>query len=818
MSNADRFKNRSGNVLQNSVVSKNQLVSCVDIISEGPIHGLVNGAASIYLDNNPAADKSKAAKQMSSGIASFAFQAGSTTVTPTNVTLESFTASGFNGSRYLRMQDMRVQSGANAVRNSTTDHIELTVTAASAFFESWMVKDDTAGAENQPYIKLDIGEGNFFTGHIVRLVSTTVVQVVPVGGVLSNMYADKTSGEYTIKISGALSISTIANNEITLLSSANVETGTFQCDLSHSIFYSSFVTQKTISDTSNYKGFSYQFMPGTLSQECLNDLYTGRGSTTITATFTGENFVINDSGNTWPSTTGATAITKTSSDMNLSVSTARQVDEVRVLFGYSGLISNSTSTDNSYPVVQAYRIEININKGSGFGGWVNYNADSEYFYHVAKQKTGFYIQEKLDLNRFKPFTDFKLRFTKATRDDVGVQGDGSYDNDYNVTSTSVLSSTVCVLKEKLNHPWTALAQVTVDAEHFSSVPKRSYLCRGRLIAVPSNYVTREESFTGIANHKRIPSSGAIHATIEQDWDGKFRGRLVYTDNPAWVFYDIISNNRYGLGTWLKKDDIDKYSLYRIARYCDELVPDGKGGTEPRFRANIYLTKGTDSYKVLKDMATTFRSILYWSEGSILPVVDQDKDPVYNFTKGNVIDGTFSYEGTGAKLRSNQVVVTWNNPENDYVPEALLVEDRQNIVKTGKILQEEAVAFGATSIGQATRYGRWKLWTAINQSEVVTFATAINAVFLAPGDIINIQDADRYNITYSGRVSNTGTTRTLTSIPLDRSIILLAGSTYELSVLLEDPVAFLGQDSATILVGSTNTDYERGGCIRFIIIY
>ena len=362
-----------------------------------------------------------------------------------------------------------------------------------------------------------------------------------------------------------------------------------------------------------------------------------------------------------------------------------------------------------------------------------------------------------------------------------------------------------------------MAQVTVDAEHFSSVPRRSYLCRGRLVAVPSNYVTREESGDGIANHKRIPSTGAIHANTEQDWDGKYRGKLVYTDNPAWVFNDIISNTRYGLGTWLKKDDIDKFSLYRIARYCDELVPDGKGGTEPRFRANIYLTKGVDSYKVLKDMATTFRSILYWSEGAILPVIDQDKDPVYNFTKGNVIEGAFNYEGTGSKLRSNQVVVTWNNPDNDYVPEALLVEDRQNIVKTGKIQQEEAVAFGATSIGQATRYGRWKLWTAINQSEVVTFATALNAVFLAPGDIINIQDADRYNITYSGRVSNTGTPST-TSIPLDRSIILISGSTYELSVLLEAPVAFLAQDGDSLgenTATETKIDgvlYERGEII------
>ena len=290
----------------------------------------------------------------------------------------------------------------------------------------------------------------------------------------------------------------------------------------------------------------------------------------------------------------------------------------------------------------------------------------------------------------------------------------------------------------------------------------------------------------------------------QDWDGNFRSALVYTNNPAWVFYDIISNSRYGLGHWLKASDVDKYALYRISRYCDELVPDGKGEEEPRFVSNVYLSKATDTYKVLKDMATTFRAILYWSEGNIFAVTDSYKEPVYNFTKGNIIDGVFNYESSASKLRSNQIAVTWNNPDNDYVPEVLLVEDKENIAKTGKIMTEEAVAFGCTSIGQATRYGRWKLWTAINQKEVVSFSTAINASFLAPGDIVNIQDADKYDISYSGRVSNTSGTDTDT-VKLDRNVTLNAGSSYKLSVLIEESAAYLQQDSATI--GSDS--YTRG---------
>ena len=795
----------TGASISRSVINKNQIVSAVDIISEGPIFGLSTGANSVYLDGNPAADVSQAAQMLSHGAASFSFTAGSTSVTSTNATLADFTAGSITGSKYLRLVNMRQQAGASSAITTLSSHPEITITAASSFFESWMVKDTTISPENQPHVTLTIGDGLYFLGHIKEVVSATVAKAIPIGNYMTDMYVDKSSGEYTVSISGALKISTISNNNITLVSSTNVQTGTFKCDLSNSEFFANFTSNTTVPSISNYKSFSYQFRQGTLTQSPINDIYGGSGATSIPASH-GIAFTYPDSGTSWPSISGADPIERTSSQMNLSASTARQVDEVRVIFSYPALSQASTSTDSKYPGLQAYKIEIAVNKGGGMGSYENYKVDGEYFYHTGEQNNSFYIQETLSLDRFKPFTDFKLKFTKATRDDTGIQSAGDYDDDYSVQLSSTLASTVCIIRERFIYPWTAYAQVSVDAASFNSIPKRSYLCKGRLVYVPSNYQTREET-GGVANYRRIASSGAIHASQDQDWDGTFRKQLVYTDNPAWVFYDIINNDRYGLGKWLKSVDIDIYSLYRIARYCDELVPDGKGDIEPRFRANIYLTKATDCYKVLKDMATTFRSILYWSEGNIVPVVDQDKYPVYNFTKGNVIDGEFNYEGTGSKLRSNQVVVTWNNPENAYVPEALLVEDKQNIVKTGKIISENAVAFGATSIGQATRYGRWKLWTAINQSEVISFGTAINAAFIAPGDIVNVQDADRYDIIYSGRVSNTGTPST-TSIPLDRATILNSGSTYKLSVLIESSVPFLAQDSATI----GGTAYTRGDII------
>jgi len=203
-------------------------------------------------------------------------------------------------------------------------------------------------------------------------------------------------------------------------------------------------------------------------------------------------------------------------------------------------------------------------------------------------------------------------------------------------------------------------------------------------------------------------------------------------------------------------------------------------------------------------------MIYWLDGQVFPVVDQAKDPVYNFSKANVIDGAFNYESTGSKTRANQVVVTWNNPIGNYNLETLIVEDKLNIIETGRIISESAVAFGCTSEGQATRYGRWKLWTAINQTELVSFETSINAAFLAPGDIVNIQDADRNAIRYGGRISSS-VAPTTTSITIDSPVYLDSSHTYTLSVMIVEPGAFLAQDSATIL-GIT---YSRGELVPYL---
>lgn len=815
---------RSGKTLQPSTRNKTHYLSITDIISEGPILGLTRGAASIYLDNAPAADGTMAGHLLSAGLIKFTFDGTTSVTVPTGTNLDDHISSATAGTKFLQILDRKTHSTANAVRENVEENVQITLTAtgtgSATFFEDGMVWD-----VNNPgyYLELSVDGVTCFLGKILTKTSGSEVTITPTGELQSN-YTDRTgSNTYKIHIHSSEWIDRIIDDAITLQSSVDVPTGDFYCDITDARYESDFKENNIISDTTKHKGFSYQFRTGGLYQPPIADIYQGSGATSIT-TAPGSAFTYKDAEPTaaqalaaglkgdarWPYVNTALdfgeRIERTAGQLNLSTATARQVDEIKVVVSYpGGLVAKNHEGNQVYDGLQAYLYEINIDRGdgNGFTGWQNIHPDGEFYYHTASTTNDFFIQDDLSLDRFKPFKTFKLGFTKATRDDVNPTSSSTYEtNRMNVMLASTLQTITCVIRERFTYPYTAYANIRVNAETFNSIPKRSYLCRGRKLLVPSNYNTREET-GGAANYRRNIVTGVLE-TEDQDWDGDMRNGLVYTDNPAWVFYDMLTNTRYGLGEWLVHEDIDKYALYRIARYCDEEVPDGKGGVEPRFRANIYLSKKAETYKVLKDMATTFRSILYWSKGSIIPVIDQAKEPIYNFTKGNVINGVFKYEGTGSKLRSNQIGVTWNNPENDYVPEILLVEDRENIVKTGKIITEEAVAFGCTSMGQATRYGRWKLWTAINQSEVVSFKTAINATFISPGDIVNIQDADRYDVSYSGRVSNTQDEDQELIVKLDRDITLDSNSTYTLSVLIDGAVAYLAQDGDDI---GDNTETE-----------
>ena len=508
--------------------------------------------------------------------------------------------------------------------------------------------------------------------------------------------------------------------------------------------------------------------------------------------------------------------------LNLSEASLAAVDEVVLNFDYpNGLRQNKNNGGIEHGFAY-YELSIAI-KEPGATDFSDPFLIERFLRHSAKTNSARIFPVRLDVGKLRPFDDFKIIIKRrSVHSGVGYEGTGistigkRHEDSHKIQATAKLGLCTSYLNYKLSYPYTAYAKTTFNTTEFQQTPKRFYHLKGMKVKIPTNYVTREASSSGIAKYTR--NSSGVDTGTYVDWDGTLTDDLHYTNNPAWIFYDILTNKRVGLGAFVDAEDIDIYSLYRISRYCDELVDDGSGGLEPRFTSNIYLTKTVACYKLLKDFATSFRAMLYWHNGKLTPVVDQEKDPVYNFTQGNVIDGVFSYESSGSKTRANQIVVSWNNPRNSYKVEGLLVEDKENVIETGKIIMESSVAFGCTSQKQAERYGRWKLWTAKNQKEIVSFQAYLEAQFLSPGDIISVSDADRKKQRFAGRISSDSTkTLSTTTIPLDANLYINPSNNYKLLVSFGKPGALLTQDDTVIFTNAAKTSsitYKRGEYIPF----
>ena len=477
--------------------------------------------------------------------------------------------------------------------------------------------------------------------------------------------------------------------------------------------------------------------------------------------------------------------------------------------------TNTRTSSQSWVVgtgnVFNYEGQVRAAAGRNLGGIFNRTGTgTQYRQNIA----GPFIQPfRISLQEFQPLHDWKVEIRRLTPDAPLDYNASNVDNKFaQFVGAARIKTVQAGIFDKFSYPTTAYAVSSFAAEDFSSPPSRAYHLKGRLVKVPTNYLTREETGTLTAKYTRNKGSGADSGSYSA-WDGSFRGgtttginsRKVYTDNPAWIFYDILTDKENGLGEYIQESDVDKYSLYQIARYCDELVPNGKGGVEPRFTCNVYMSSAAEAYKVIKDLATSFRSMLYWLNGEMVAVQDSPKEPVYSFTTGNVQDGIFSYSYVGDKARINQVNVTWNNPDEMYQQTVLTVENLPSIEKLGKIVPRNIVAFACTSEGQARRLADWHLKSAELETELVTFKTGYNAIFLRPGDIINVQDKRQYNFETSGRVSSGSTT---TSINLDRTVTFpggAAGTACNLYLIYAEPGVYLAQDAATI----NSVSYTRG---------
>ena len=340
---------------------------------------------------------------------------------------------------------------------------------------------------------------------------------------------------------------------------------------------------------------------------------------------------------------------------------------------------------------------------------------------------------------------------------------------YDVKDLYWKSYTVAV-DAPLSYPYSAVSYINIDSQFFQSIPTRGYHIQGLLVKIPSNYNPTTRVYSGT-------------------WDGSFT--TAYSNNPAWCFYDLITNTRYGLGNYISAAQVDKWSLYTIAQYCDAGIvcdstgarvsggiPDGLGNYEPRFTCNLYLQSAAEAYKVLANMASVFRGMAFWLQGQISATQDSPANPSAIFTPANVIGGAFTYSSTAMKARHTVALVTWNDPAAMYQQRVEYVEDAVGIAKYG--VQSIAVtAFGCTSRGQAHRFGLWTLYTERLETETVVFRTGMEHVNILPGLIIETSDPTRAGVRLGGRV----TAATSTSVSPDATINLLAGKTYTLSCVL-----------------------------------
>lgn len=406
-----------------------------------------------------------------------------------------------------------------------------------------------------------------------------------------------------------------------------------------------------------------------------------------------------------------------------------ELSAVRVRLGASALYQTESDGDTVGYVVN-YAIDLSTDNGdyvtvisTAFNG---------------KTTSGYQRSHRIELPAATNGWQIRVRRLTADSTSSSIQA-----------STSVISYTE-VIDAKLQYPYTSLVGTKIDASQFSSIPERAYRIRGRIVQVPVNYDPATRAYSGT-------------------WDGTFK--LAWTDNPAWIYRDLILNDRYGLGQAIDASQVDKWGLYEIAAYCDVLVSDGKGGTEPRFTCNLYLQSRADALQVLQDMASVFRGMSYYAGSEVIVSADMPSDPVYTYTNANVIDGKFSRAGSSGSTRYSVCKVSWSDPDNFGTVKTEYVPNQQAIARYG-IRETEITAFGCTSQGQAQRLGHYTLLTNQLETDTVSFSVGLDGTIARPGQLIRVADEFYSGKPMAGRIKAS----TSTTVTLDNDVTAAAGDT------------------------------------------
>ena len=808
-----------------------------DMLSEGEIDGLVNGASSIFLNDTPLIDEDvyEHIKPRTTRFASIT--AGQTTASVNSA--EAF----FDGiqlkgkTRFLRIEGAgKSTTSTGGITFSITKGTNYVI-ASSSFFVSDMQRQSRHNLRASIIRIPGAGIDGMELDALITSVDTDdnglkayldVIAHVTVSGVSCAIdHASKItainegSDECTLEVAA---ITTVSNVRAQLLfpvrpAYTNDDPNEF-----------------------NFKNSGASFLTGHANQPIIPNL---NSSTTSTSYVLSVNTEMKQQSGLGEGTASDVTITAS----QVQVADASLIDEIKLTFEFpQGLYSLKDEGDEgpNWSELQIY-FDFVRNSNEAFGGdneqlvfgrpnssgdiggqpWYDGFSDggsgaddkgnhlqaSDAFI-IARTRTSFAEEFTINTRELQPFTDWRIKVKKVNSDNHEI---GNYHWTFN--GITMFKTVEAIIKDKFRFPNTAYSLVTFNAEDFNSPPSRSYHLRGLKIQVPSNYITREEASDGIAAYKRNITTGAKESSY-QNWDGNFRGdtstfttdadinhRKVYCNNPAWIFYDLVTNKTYGLGNVIQDDSlINKYELYKIARYCDELVPDGRGDKEPRFTCNVYIKQASEAYQVLNELASVFRGLLYWMDGKLTPIQDRPKLPTYTFNQTNVIDGEFAYTGTSNRKRPNQIAVTWTNPDNKYTQEVKIVEDVDNILETNELKTEDALAFGCTSEGQAWRVGQWYILTNKLETEIVGFKSGLGASFVRAGDIVNVQDHNRYKVQFSGRVAVDGSIDE-NNIPLDRPVSFYPESNYTLHLIFPSGGAFLAQDTdedgnLTVIGGTT----------------
>lgn len=339
---------------------------------------------------------------------------------------------------------------------------------------------------------------------------------------------------------------------------------------------------------------------------------------------------------------------------------------------------------------------------------------------TGKTTSGYERSHRIDLPQAG--STWTIRLRKITSDA----------NSAKIGDTMTLQSFTEVIDAKLRYPNTALLYIEFDSSQFNgSIPQISCEPRGRVIRVPDTYDPETRTYSGT-------------------WTGAFK--WAWTDNPAWIFYDLVVSDRFGLGHRLTAANIDKWTLYQVAQYCDQMVPDGKGGngTEPRYTCNVYIQDRNDAYTVLRDFAAIFRGMTYWGGDQIVALADMPRDVDYSYTRANVVGGRFTYSSSTTKTRYTTALVSWSDPGNAYADAMEPVFEQALVARYG-FNQLEMTAIGCTRQSEANRKGRWGILTN-NKDRVVSFDVGLDGNIPQPGYIIAVADELLSGKVMGGRIS------------------------------------------------------------------